>query len=140
MKWLFFLVILLIGTLWSRRSAQAYAEWHYRFLPGLSLLFRRRPEIYWDAPWRVEHGQPLPLAVLVKDADRFPVRIESVQFRLLRSGGKKIKGETERLWKEEIEAFFPRSENASRAVLLPDLLASAAGGATGRTHLHPGGL
>jgi len=59
----------------------AYAEIHYT-LKGFSLVFRRRPEILADAPWRIEPGQILPLMILVKDAHRFPVKIEQVRVRI----------------------------------------------------------
>ena len=58
-----------------------YAETHYT-LKGFSLIFRRWPEIVCDAPYRVEPGKPVPLLVLVRDADRFPVRLLSAAVRL----------------------------------------------------------
>lgn len=56
-----------------------YPEIHYRFrfLP-FSRYFRRQPEIIADAPWRLEPGQALPLLLLIKDAHRFPIALESV--------------------------------------------------------------
>ena len=59
----------------------AYAEIHYT-LKGFSLVFRKRPEILADAPWRIEPGQTLPLLILIKDADKFPVRLASVSVEL----------------------------------------------------------
>ncbi|MBN2104062.1 PHP domain-containing protein [bacterium] len=64
----------------------AYAEIHYT-LKGFSLVFRRRPEILADAPWRLEPGQILPLMILVKDAHRFPVKIEQVSVRIVYEDG-----------------------------------------------------
>lgn len=60
-----------------------YAEVHYNpwFVP--SFTFMRQPEIICDAPSRVEPGQPVPVFIIVKDADRFPVLLKTVviQFR-----------------------------------------------------------
>ncbi len=56
-----------------------YAETHYRFLPGLSLIHRRVPEILTDAPARIEPGQGLPLAIVVKDAHLYPIVLERVE-------------------------------------------------------------
>ncbi len=49
-----------------------YAEIHYTF-KGLSLVYRRWPEILTDAPFRVEPGKKIPILILVKDAHRFPI-------------------------------------------------------------------
>ncbi|MFQ6614772.1 MAG: hypothetical protein ACE5D1_08010 [Fidelibacterota bacterium] len=56
-----------------------YLELHhrFRFFP-FSRYYRRLPEIYADAPFRVGPGRPIPVTVLVKDAHRFPVRLEAV--------------------------------------------------------------
>ncbi|MDP8229292.1 MAG: CehA/McbA family metallohydrolase [Candidatus Electryoneaceae bacterium] len=56
-----------------------YAETHYRFrFFPFSLYFRRQPEIVFDAPYRLEPDQPLPITLIVKDADRFPVTLSEV--------------------------------------------------------------
>lgn len=52
-----------------------------------SLLFRREPEILFDAPSRIEPGRPIPLFLIVKDAGRFPVTLEAVIVRLTRDDG-----------------------------------------------------
>ncbi|TKJ42340.1 hypothetical protein CEE37_01270 [candidate division LCP-89 bacterium B3_LCP] len=56
-----------------------YPEVHYRFraLP-ISRYFIRQPEIIADAPHRIEPGQPLPVLLVIKDADRFPVLLQGV--------------------------------------------------------------
>jgi hypothetical protein len=69
--------VLALFGLWARR-AEAYAEVHYRPLPGLSRLYSAAPEVYWDCPWRVRHGETLPVALVVKDAHRFPLHIEEL--------------------------------------------------------------
>jgi hypothetical protein len=63
-----------------------YAETHYT-LKGFSLIFRRWPEIVCDAPHRVEPGKPIPLLILIRDADRFPVRLRGVRARIAYSDG-----------------------------------------------------
>ncbi|OGS35793.1 MAG: hypothetical protein A2293_05155 [Elusimicrobia bacterium RIFOXYB2_FULL_49_7] len=55
-----------------------YAETHYRFPFCPSLLFRRVPEIYFDAPHRLNPSSPLPFVLVVKDADRFPLMISRI--------------------------------------------------------------
>ncbi len=54
-----------------------YAEIHYRFKFIPSRLFYRQPEIIADAPHRIEPGQPLPILLLVKDANRVPIELQS---------------------------------------------------------------
>jgi hypothetical protein len=62
--------------------AALYPEIHYRFrfLP-FSRYFRRQPEIISDAPHRLEPGQSLPILLLVKDADRYPVELREVELQ-----------------------------------------------------------
>lgn len=56
-----------------------YPEIHYRFKAfPLSFYYRRQPEMICDAPRRLEPGQPLPILLIIKDADRFPVRLQGV--------------------------------------------------------------
>jgi hypothetical protein len=59
----------------------AYAEIHYT-LKGFSLIFRKRPEILIDAPWRIEPGHPIPLMILIRDADRFPVHLNEIILKI----------------------------------------------------------
>jgi hypothetical protein len=55
-----------------------YAETHYT-LAGFSLIHRRWPEIVADAPYRVEPGRSIPILLLLRHADRFPVTVESAR-------------------------------------------------------------
>jgi hypothetical protein len=55
-----------------------YAEIHYRFKFIPSLLFYRRPEIIADAPHRIDPQRPLPILLLIKEANRFPIELLSV--------------------------------------------------------------
>ena len=59
----------------------AYAEIHYT-LRGFSLVFRKRPEILVDAPWRIEAGHPVPVMILVRDADRYPVHLDEILLKI----------------------------------------------------------
>lgn len=62
--------------------APLYAEVHYRFRYFFSLLNAREPEILADAPHRVEPGEPIPILLLVKDADRYPIRLLAADLTL----------------------------------------------------------
>ncbi|MHB9030837.1 MAG: CehA/McbA family metallohydrolase, partial [Candidatus Latescibacterota bacterium] len=65
----------------------SYAETHYRPRLIPSLLFRKEPEILFDTPARVEAGRPIPLFLLVKDADRFPVKLDEVTVQMVCESG-----------------------------------------------------
>jgi len=59
-----------------------YAETHFR-IPGLySRLFKQEPEILVDVPHRLQQQQDLPILLMVKDSDRFPVKIEKLLIRI----------------------------------------------------------
>jgi len=64
-----------------------YAETHYALPLNLSLVRSDFPEILADLPWRCEPGQPLTVLCLIKDADRFPVTLESVRVTIRWSPG-----------------------------------------------------
>ncbi|MFQ5649902.1 MAG: CehA/McbA family metallohydrolase [bacterium] len=59
-----------------------YAEIHYTFKGIYSRLKHDEPEIIADAPHRIEPGSALPILILVKDADRYPVDLHRVQIEL----------------------------------------------------------
>ncbi len=57
-----------------------YAETHYRFrFFPFSLYYRRQPEIIFDAPIRIEPNQTIPVSLIIKDADKFPVELVEVR-------------------------------------------------------------
>ena len=64
-----------------------YAEVHYRpwFVP--SLIYMKQPEIVFDAPSRVETGNPIPVFIIIKDADRFPIQINAIVIHVIYEGG-----------------------------------------------------
>ncbi len=55
------------------------------FLP--SALFRREPEILFDAPVRVDPQRPVPLFLLIRDAHRFPVLIDEAVVHMAHESG-----------------------------------------------------
>jgi len=64
-----------------------YPEIHYRFRAfQFSRYFRRHPEILSDVPRRLDPGKALPVLLIVKDADRFPVTLISVSINAEANG------------------------------------------------------
>lgn len=62
-----------------------YAEVHYRFpFFPFSLYWKREPELLFDAPSRVGPSQTLPVALIIKDAHRFPIHLEQVTIEVWR--------------------------------------------------------
>lgn len=47
----------------------------------------KQPEIVFDAPRRVETGYPIPVFIIIKDADRFPIKIDAVVIHVVYEGG-----------------------------------------------------
>ncbi len=54
-----------------------YAEMHYKFKLPWSLLYRKEPEIIIDAPFQIVPGENITLFIVVREANRFPVTLES---------------------------------------------------------------
>ena len=54
-----------------------YAEMHYKFKLPWSLLYRKEPEILIDAPFQIVPGENITLFIVVREANRFPVTLES---------------------------------------------------------------
>lgn len=63
-----------------------YAESHYRIGRLPSRLFRRMPEIILDLPHRLAPGAAMPLLLIIKEAQRFPVELVALQVRISREG------------------------------------------------------
>ena len=55
-----------------------YAEIHYHFPYCFSLLHKKEPEIIADAPYRVEPNKDIPILILIKDADIYPIILENI--------------------------------------------------------------
>ncbi|HTR81804.1 MAG TPA: hypothetical protein VMM58_09260 [Bacteroidota bacterium] len=56
-----------------------YAETHYRFKYFFSLLKKAEPEILADVPYRLEPDAALPILLIVKDSNAYPVELVSVK-------------------------------------------------------------
>lgn len=68
-----------------------YPEIHYRLRAfPFSRYFRRYPEMIADAPFRLEPGASLPLLLLIKDADRFPITLQEIAI-VARTGNIEVK-------------------------------------------------
>jgi hypothetical protein len=55
-----------------------YAETHYRFKYFFSYLKKKEPEIIADIPSRITSGLSIPILVIIKDADKYPVLIKEI--------------------------------------------------------------
>ena len=56
-----------------------YAETHFKFRLPWSLLYRPWPEIIFDMPFQAVPGIEPTMWIVVRDADRFPVTLESAE-------------------------------------------------------------
>ena len=59
-----------------------YAETHFKFKLPWSLLYKPWPEIIFDTPFQFVPGVEPMLWIVVRDADRFPTTIKTVEIRL----------------------------------------------------------
>jgi hypothetical protein len=66
-----------------------YAEVHYRIGRLFSRYFMREPEIVADAPFRLRAGKELPIALMIKDAHKYPVELEAVTVQVRRQAEKR---------------------------------------------------
>jgi len=55
-----------------------YAETHYRFRYFFSYLKKKEPEIIADIPLRIHHGTMMPILIIIKDADKYPVLLKKL--------------------------------------------------------------
>jgi hypothetical protein len=58
-----------------------YAETHYRFKYFFSYLKKKEPEIIADIPSRVTSGMDIPVLIIIKDADKFPVLLHHISIK-----------------------------------------------------------
>lgn len=66
--------------------AMGYAETHYKFRLPWSPLHEPWPEIFLDAPCRLQPSHKLPVWLVLRDADLYPTRIHRVMMRLVADG------------------------------------------------------
>jgi hypothetical protein len=99
-----------------------YAEIHYR-LPGIfSRYFKKEPEIIADVPFRIECSQKLPVLILVKDAEKYPIVLDKVVLQIFTSNSKMVELEffektiiNSKWWHKVIFADLPKGfENQLR--------------------------
>ena len=55
-----------------------YAEIHYKFKYSFSLYYKKEPEIVFDAPYRLTPEKPLPISLIVKDSNLYPIKITKI--------------------------------------------------------------
>ena len=67
-----------------------YAESHFKFKLPWSLLYKPWPEILVDAPFQFVPGVTPTLWIVIRDAHRFPVRIEKIHFQIYKDSNEKI--------------------------------------------------
>ena len=65
-----------------------YAETHFKFKLPWSLLYKPWPEITFDMPFQAIPGEVPQLWIVVRDADRFPVTLESAEISITRTDAK----------------------------------------------------
>lgn len=73
--WIFYIITII--------PILGYLELHYKF-PFLSFnrYFIKEPEIFADAPHRINPGSLLPISILVKDAHRFPINLKKINIKI----------------------------------------------------------
>jgi hypothetical protein len=71
--------------------ALLYAETHFRFFGwSPSFLFRRRPEVIFDAPARLAPRSDLPIVLLINDLHRFPAILDEVTVTISAGGTTRV--------------------------------------------------
>ena len=62
-----------------------YTELHYRFPLNFSRYFIKEPEIIADVPHRINPNNKIPVMVLVKDADKYPILLRDVNIDIYKN-------------------------------------------------------
>ena len=63
-----------------------YAEAHFKFPIPFSRIFKKEPELIFDAPWRLNPEQTLTLFLVIKDAHLYPITLETVRIEIFQDG------------------------------------------------------
>ena len=71
-------------SLWPGEKLR-YAETHFKFRLPWSLLYKPWPEIIVDSPFQFVPGVEPTLWIVIRDADRFPTKIKTVEIHLKHS-------------------------------------------------------
>jgi hypothetical protein len=98
-----------IQYLWLIFPLIGYLEIHYRlkYFP-FSRYFKREPEIYADAPHRIEPVQDLPISLIIKDANKYPITLKNVHIKIVNENNNTLEFDYKynkilnELWFEEI--------------------------------------
>ncbi|MFQ5675856.1 MAG: hypothetical protein ACE5G1_08180, partial [bacterium] len=67
---------------WVNALILLYAETHYAFKGIYSRLKKNEPEIIADLPHRLDPGQAIPILLLIKDANLYPVELHQVRITI----------------------------------------------------------
>jgi len=59
-----------------------YAELHYTFRYGFSFIKKLEPEILADMPFRLNNSSRLPVLILIKDSDAYPIELKGIEAHL----------------------------------------------------------
>jgi len=59
-----------------------YTEIHYRFPFIFSRYFLKEPEILADIPYRINPNLKIPIMILIKDADKYPITLNNIKILL----------------------------------------------------------
>ena len=62
-----------------------YAELHYTFSFLKSRYFINEPEIISDVPIRIEPNKKLPLLIIIKDSNKYPVYLKNIYIKLYKT-------------------------------------------------------
>ncbi len=81
-----------------------YSEIHYKLPWFRGFLYKKQPEILFDMPKRIV-GNQLPVLLMVKDSNRFPVHVEQFKFRVFKNG-RAVKSESKRINKSLAQLFY----------------------------------
>ena len=65
-----------------------YAELHYKFKWIGSRYFQKEPEILADLPYRVEPDKKIPILLLIKDSNQFPILLDFVSVDIFQLNNK----------------------------------------------------
>jgi len=63
-----------------------YTEIHYRFPFIFSRYFKKEPEILADIPHRISPNKKIPIMLLIKDADKYPIELLNVNISFKQNG------------------------------------------------------
>ena len=81
-----------------------YTEIHYKVPWLLSRYFIEEPEIIADCPYRIEPNKKLPIMILIKDADKYNIYLESINILFYKKN--KLNFSKDIQIKRKIDSYF----------------------------------